>query len=59
MERGQPISFKPWTFKYFGVANKEKIVVGGYWSDSCPQGCAVAMQIRRTTKGLGSGAKIR
>lgn len=34
---------------YFGVANKVndfRIVVGGYWSDSCPQGCAAATQIR-------------
>lgn len=33
---------------YFGVANKVnnlRMVVGGYWSDTCPQGCAAAVQL--------------
>ena len=34
---------------YFGVAykvNNLRMVAGGYWSDTCPQGCAAAMQFR-------------
>lgn len=34
---------------HVGVANKVndlRIVVGGYWSDSCPQGCAAAARLR-------------
>ena len=34
---------------HFGLANKVnnfRMVVGGYWSDTCPQGCAAAVQLR-------------
>lgn len=34
---------------YVGVANKVnnlRMVVGGYWSDTCPQSCAAAAQLR-------------
>jgi probable HAF family extracellular repeat protein len=34
---------------YVGVANKVnnlRMVVGGYWSDTCPQGCAAAARLR-------------
>jgi probable HAF family extracellular repeat protein len=34
---------------YVGAANKVndlRMVVGGYWSDKCPQGCAAAAQLR-------------
>ena len=47
---GKPAFVQALDFQgHFGVANKVndfRIVVGGYWSDSCAQGCAVAIQIR-------------